>query len=324
VPVQAIQIDQFGGPEVLRLVDVPVPSPGLGQALIRVEAAGVNFVDVYHRTGLYKLSLPAILGREAGGTVESVGPGVTAVRPGDRVVSENIAGAYAEYAVVSAERLIPIPDRVTARQGAAVILQGITAHFLVHSTFPLGRDDTCLVHAAAGGVGLLLCQMASRRGARVIATVSTEEKAELARDAGATDVILYTREDFVSAARRLTDGAGVQVVYDSVGRTTFLKGLDCLAPRGMMVLYGQSSGPVEPFDPQLLNQKGSLFLTRPSIGHYVSSRAELFERAAQVLSWTADGRLRVRIGRELPLADAAEAHRELEGRRTTGKVLLLP
>ncbi len=322
--MQAIRVHQTGGPEVLRLEDVPVPSPGAGEVLIRVEAAGVNFIDVYHRAGLYKQALPITLGREAGGTVELVGPGVTTVRQGDRVASETVVGAYAENAIVQAERLVPLPDRVTPRQGAAVMLQGLTAHYLVHSTYPLGRDDTCLVHAAAGGVGLLLCQMASRRGARVIATVSTEEKATLARDAGAAEVILYTREDFVAAVKRLTGGAGVQVVYNSVVPKTLKKKFDCLAPRGMLVLYGQSSGPVDPLDPQLLNQKGSLFITRPTLAHYTASRAELLKRAGQVLGWVADGSLRVRVGREFPLGDAAEAHRELEGRRTTGKVLLIP
>jgi NADPH:quinone reductase len=322
--LQAIRLHAFGGPDVLAVEDVPVPEPGPGQVLMRIEAAGVNFIDVYHRTGLYKQPLPLTLGREAGGTVERVGAGVTTVRPGDRVASESVAGAYAEYALVPAERLVPLPHKVPARVGAAVMLQGMTAQYLVRSTYKLRSEDACLVHAAAGGVGLLLCQLASRLGARVIATVSTEEKAELAREAGASDVILYTREDFVTAACRLTDGAGVQVIYDSVGRTTFLKGLECLAPRGMMVLYGQSSGPVEPFDPQLLNQRGSLFLTRPSLGHYTATRAELLKRAGEVLGAVADGSLAVRIGHELPLARAAEAHRELEGRRTTGKVLLVP
>ena len=322
--MRAIRVHTPGGPEVLRLDDVPVPSPGAGQALIRVEAAGVNFVDVYHRSGLYQLALPATLGREAAGTVETVGPGVSTLRAGDRVVSETLSGAYAEYAMAPAERLVPLPDRVSSRIGAAVMLQGLTAHYLVHSTYRLDEDDTCLVHAAAGGVGLLLCQMASRIGARVIATVSTEEKAALARDAGAWQVIRYTEEDFAPAVRRLTDGAGVQVVYDSVGRTTFRQSLECLAPRGLMVLYGQSSGPVEPFDPQILNQRGSLFLTRPSLAHYTASRQELLERAGELLGWVADGSLKVRIGREFPLEQAADAHRELEGRRTTGKVLLLP
>ncbi len=322
--MRAIRVHSPGGPEALRLEDLPVPAPGPGQALIRVEAAGVNFIDVYHRTGLYPQSLPLTLGREAGGTVETVGPGVTTVEPGDRVASESVSGAYAEYALAPAERLVPLPDRVSAKMGAAVLLQGLTAHYLVRSACVLKRNEVCLVHAAAGGVGLLLCQMASRMGAQVIATVSTEEKAELAREAGASDVILYTGEDFVPAVRRLTDGRGVRVVYDAVGRTTFLKGLECLAPRGIMVLYGQSSGPVEPFDPQVLNQRGSLFLTRPTLAHYTATRAELLERAGEVLGDVADGSLRVWIGREFPLEQAAEAHRELEGRRTTGKVLLLP
>ena len=320
----AIRIHAPGGADALRVEDIPVPAPGPGQALIRVEAAGVNFIDVYHRTGLYRQNLPLTLGREAGGTVEAVGPGVTTVRPGDRVASETAIGAYAEYALVPADRLVPLPDRVSTRLAAAVMLQGLTAHYLVHTTYPLRRGDACLVHAAAGGVGLLLCQMASRKGARVIATVSTEEKAALAREAGAAEVILYTREEFVPAVRRLTGGAGVRVAYDSVGRTTFLGSLDCLAPRGMLVLYGQSSGPVEPFDPQLLAQRGSLFLTRPTLAHYTAGRAELLERAGEVLGDVADGALQVRIGREFPLAQAADAHRELEGRRTTGKVLLVP
>jgi len=322
--VRAIRVHAAGGPEQLKLEDIAVPTPGPGQALIRVEAAGVNFVDVYHRTGLYPQPLPFTIGREAAGTVEAVGPGVSTVRQGDRVVTETATGAYAEYALVAAERLVPLPDRVTSRLAAAVMLQGLTAQYLVQATYPLRREDVCLVHAAAGGVGLLLCQMASRIGARVIATVSTEAKAELAREAGATDVILYTREEFAPAVRRLTGGAGVQVVYDSVGRTTFLKDFDCLAPRGMLVLYGQSSGPVAPFDPQLLSQRGSLFLTRPTLAHYTAARSELLERAAEVLGDVADGRLRVRIGLELPLDRAVEAHQELEARRTTGKVLLLP
>jgi NADPH2:quinone reductase len=323
-PMKAIRIHETGDAGVLRLEEVPVPTAGPGQVLVRVEATGVNFIENYHRTGLYQIPLPATLGSEAAGTVEALGPGVTTVRPGDRVASVNVLGAYAEYALAPADRLVPLPDRVSARQGAAVMLQGITAHYLTTSTFPLQRGQTCLVHAAAGGLGLLLCQMARRIGARVIATVSTEEKAALAREAGADDVILYTRTDFEPEVKRLTAGAGVQVVYDSVGRTTFAKGLNCLARRGMMVLLGQSSGAVEPFDPQILSQKGSLFLTRPSIGHYTATRAELLERAGEVLGWVADGSLSVRIGREVPLAQAADAQRELEGRRTTGKLLLLP
>jgi NADPH2:quinone reductase len=322
--VKAIRVHATGGPEVLRLEEVPVPVPGAGQIVIRVEAAGVNFVDVYHRKGLYPVALPFTLGREAAGVVERVGGGVATCRPGDRVVSESLIGGYAEYALAAAERVVPLPREVSSRVGAAVILQGLTAHFLATSTYPLRPGDTCLVHAAAGGVGLLLCQIASRLGARVIGTVSTEEKARLAREAGAHEIILYTRDDFQAETRRITGGAGVRVVYDSVGRTTFLKSLDCLAPRGMMVLYGQSSGPVGAFDPQLLNQKGSLFLTRPTVAHYVATRAELLERAEELLGWVADGSLAVRIGLEAPLAAAAEAHAELEARRTTGKILLIP
>lgn len=322
--MKVIRVHRHGGPETLQLEESEVPRPGPGQALLRIEAVGVNFVEIYHRTGLYKSPLPFISGSEAAGTVEAVGSGVTGVQTGDRVASLNILGAYAEFALAPAERLVPLPDRVSTRQAAAVLLQGITAQYLTSSTFPIERGQTCLVHAAAGGVGLLLCQMASRRGARVIATVSTEEKAALARGAGAAEVILYTRADFETEVKRLTAGAGVQVNYDSVGRTTFLKGLNCLAPRGTMVLYGQSSGPVEPLELQLLAQKGSLFLTRPTIGHYTASRAELLERAGEVLGWVASGALEVRIGRELPLASAADAHRELEARATTGKVLLVP
>ena len=322
--MQAIRIHQFGGPEVLRLEDVPVPEPGPGEALIRVEATGINYVDVYHRTGLYPGQLPLTLGREAAGTVERIGAGVTTCRPGDRVVSEAVRGGYAQYALAAAERLVPVPDGVTSRQAAAALLQGMTAHYLAYTTYRLAPGDTCLVHAAAGGTGLLLCQIASRIGARVIGTVSTEDKAALARQAGAHEVILYSKTDFLSEVRRLTGGAGVQVVYDSVGRTTFLRSLDCLARRGMLVLFGQSSGPVEPFDPQLLNAKGSLFLTRPTLAHYTATRAELLARAGEVLQWMAEGTLEVRIGHDFPLAEAAEAQREIEARRTTGKVLLIP
>ena len=322
--MKVVRVSRHGGPEVLQVEDAEVPRPGPGQALVRVEAVGLNFIEIYQRTGLYKAPLPFTAGSEAAGSVEAVGPGVTTLRPGDRVVSSNILGAYAEYALAQAERLVPLPDNVTTRQAAAVMLQGTTAQYLTTSTFPLRAGQTCLVHAAAGGVGLLLCQMAARIGARVIGTVSTEEKAALARAAGAQDVILYTTSDFESEVKRLTDGAGVHVVYDSVGRTTFTKSLNCLLPRGMMVLFGQSSGPVEPFELQTLAQKGSLFLTRPTIGHYTATRAELLERAGQVLGSVASGALAVRIGREFPLAQAEEAQQELEGRRTTGKVLLIP
>lgn len=322
--MKAIRVQSTGGPEVLRLEEVPTPEPGPGQLLLRVEAAGVNFIDVYQRKGLYRLPLPFTPGREAAGVVERVGAGVTTLKPGDRAVSETVAGGYAEFTVVAAERAVPLPDGLDTRVAAAVMLQGLTAHYLAFSTYPLRPGDTCLVHAAAGGVGLLLCQIASRLGARVIATAGSEDKARLAREAGAAEVILYDEADFLEETRRLTGGAGVQVVYDSVGRTTFLKGLDCLAPRGTMVLYGQSSGPVEPIDPQLLNQKGSLYLTRPTLAHYVHPRDELVRRTDELLGWVRDGSLRVRIGREFPLAFAAEAHAELEGRRTTGKVLLAP
>ena len=322
--MKAIRVNQTGGPDNLRLEEVPRPSPGPGQALVRIEAIGVNFIEVYQRTGLYRVPLPATPGGEAAGIVEEIGAGVTAVRVGQRVVSYDFMGAYAEFALAAAERLIPLPEEVPTRLGAAVMLQGMTAHYLTHSTYRLSSKDSCLIHAAAGGVGLLLCQIARQRGARVIGTVSTEAKAELARKAGAHEVILYTQQDFVAETKRLTDGAGVQVIYDSVGKTTFLQGFDCLAPRGMMVLYGQSSGPVEPFDPQMLNQKGSVFLTRPTLRHYTVTRAELLERADQVLGWVGDGSLQVTIGGEFPLAEAARAHRELESRRTTGKLLLIP
>ncbi|HEU4524581.1 MAG TPA: quinone oxidoreductase, partial [Gemmatimonadales bacterium] len=300
--MKAIRVHRTGGPEVLGLEDVPTPEPGPGQLLIRVEAAGVNFVDVYHRTGLYKAQLPFTPGREGAGMVERVGEGVTTFRRGDRVVSETAVGTYAEYAIVAAERAVAVPQGLDAAVAAAVMLQGLTAHYLAYSTYPLKPGDTCLVHAAAGGVGLLLCQVARRIGARVIGTAGSETKATLAREAGAAEVILYNQTDFAEETRRLTGGAGVQVVYDSVGRTTFLRGLDCLAPRGMMVLYGQSSGPVEPFEPQLLLQKGSLFLTRPTLAHYVAGRSDLLRRTEEVMAWVRDGSLRVRIDRRLPLA----------------------
>jgi NADPH:quinone reductase len=322
--MKIIRVHAYGGPEVLRVEEAEVPEPGSGQALVRIEAVGVNFMEIYQRTGHYKVAPPFTPGTEAAGTVEAVGPGVSIVKPGDRVGSVSMLGAYAEYALAPAERLVPLPDRVTTRQAAAILLQGMTAHYLTTSTYRLSRGHTCLVHAAAGGVGLLLCQMARRRGARVIGTVSTEEKAALAREAGADEVILYTQTDFETEVKRLTGGAGVNVTYDSVGRTTFTKGLNCIVPRGLMALYGQSSGPVDPIDPQALNQKGSLFLTRPSLTHYIATRAELLERAGEVLGWVSDGSLTVRIHHEFPLEQAAEAQRELEGRRTTGKVLLVP
>jgi len=322
--MKAIRVHSPGGPEALRYEDVERPAPGPGQALVKVEAAGVNFIDVYQRTGLYKVTLPFTLGQEAAGTVAAVGPGVAEPKVGARVAYTSILGAYAEYAVVPADRVVVLPDGLSTKQGAAAMLQGLTAHYLATTTYPLKPGDACLVHAAAGGVGLLLCQVAKVRGARVLGTVSTREKAALARAAGADEVILYTEQDFEVEVKRLTNGAGLQVIYDSVGKTTFEKGLSCLAPRGMMVLFGQSSGPVAPFDPQVLSQKGSLFLTRPTLAHYILTRAELLARAGEVLGWIKSGRLKIRIGHEFPLAQAAEAHRQLEGRKTTGKVLLIP
>jgi len=322
--MKAIRVHAPGGPEALQFEETERPAPGPGQVLVKIEAAGVNFIDIYQRTGHYKVPLPFIPGQEAAGIVAAVGPGVAEPRVGDRVAYATVLGAYAEYAVVPADRVVGLPDGVSAKQGAAAMLQGTTAHYLATSTYPLKPGDTCLVHAAAGGVGLLLCQIAKLRGARVLGTVSTREKAALARGAGADEVILYTEQDFETEVKRLTNGAGLRVIYDSVGKTTFEKGLSCLALRGMMVLYGQSSGPVGPFDPQVLNQKGSLFLTRPTLVHYIATRAELLARAGEVLGWIERGMLKVRIERELPLAQAAEAQRLLEGRKTTGKVLLIP
>jgi len=322
--MKAIRIHAHGGPEVLQLDEIPVPVPGPGQALVRIEAAGLNFIDIYHRTGLYKVQLPYVPGQEGAGVVTAVGPDVAGVATGDRVVYTGVPGAYAELAAVPVDRLVPLPAGVTFRQAAAVLLQGITAQYLATSTYRLAAGEACLVHAAAGGLGLLLCQIAKRLGARVIGTVSTEAKAELARAAGADEVILYTQQDFEAEVKRLTGDAGLQVVYDSVGKTTFDKSLNCLARRGMLVLCGQSSGPVPPLDPQVLNQKGSLYLTRPTLAHYTATREELLARAGEVLGWVADGSLAVRIGREYPLAEAAEAQRALAGRETTGKVLLLP
>jgi NADPH2:quinone reductase len=322
--VKAIRVHAPGGREILSYEDAPDPTPKPGEAIVRLEAIGVNFIDVYHRTGLYKAALPITLGQEGAGVVESVGSGVTEVSPGDRVAYASVFGAYAERAAVPASRLVELPDGVTTRQGAAAMLQGMTAHYLATSTYPLRSGDTALVHAAAGGVGLLLCQIARMRGARVLGTASGPEKARLARDAGAETVIDYTKEDFEAEARRLTDGRGVQVVYDSVGRSTFEKGLGALATRGMMVLFGQSSGPVPPFDPQLLSQRGSLYLTRPTLFHYTASREELLRRAGDVLGWVRDGKLKLRIAHEYPLREAARAHADLEGRKTTGKILLVP
>jgi NADPH2:quinone reductase len=322
--MRAIRIDAFGGPEVLRLAELPSPSPGPGQLLVRVEAAGLNFIDVYHRIGLYPNPLPFVPGLEGGGVVTALGPGVAGFREGDRVAWTNILGSYAESMLLPADRAVTLPAALDTRVAAALMLQGMTAHYLCTSTFPLAKGHTCLVHAAAGGVGLLLVQMAKRRGARVIGTVGSEAKARLAREAGADEVILYTQEDFLAAVKRTTGGRGVDVVYDGVGKDTAEKSLDCLAPRGMMVFFGNASGPVAPIDPLLLSRKGSLFLTRPTLFHYVADRASLETRAAAVLGDAAAGRLAVRIDRSFPLAEAAEAHRALEGRQTTGKVLLIP
>ncbi len=320
--MKAIRVDGFGGPEVLRLAEEPDPSPGPGQVLVRVEFAGVNFVDVYHRTGLYPNPLPLVPGMEGAGVVAERGSDVATLREGDRVAWTGILGSYAERVVVAADRVVALPSGIGTDTAAAVMLQGLTAHYLCTSTFPLGKGHVCLVHAAAGGVGLLLVQMAKRRGARVIGTVGTEAKAQLARGAGADEVILYTREDFLEPVKRLTDGRGVDVVYDSVGRATADGSLDCLVPRGMMVFFGNASGPVPPIDPLVLSRKGSLFLTRPNLVHYIADRASLEARASDVLGDVAAGRLAVRIDRTLPLRDAAEAHRALEGRLTAGKVLL--
>jgi len=322
--MKAIRVHATGGPDVLRLDDVPDPEPGPGEALVRMEATGVNFIEIYQRKGQYVLPLPFTPGSEGAGTVVAVGDGVTRFRVGDRVASETLTGTYAELAKARAERLVRLPDGVDSRLGAAVMLQGITAHYLATSTYPIQRGDRCLVHAAAGGVGLLLCQIAKRRGAWIVGTTSTSEKAKLAHDAGADEVILYTQQDFVAEVKRLTGGKGVQVVFDSVGKTTFDGSLDCLAMRGMMVLFGQSSGPVPPLDPQVLNRKGSLFLTRPTIAHYTASTEELNARATELLGWMADGWLDVHIDRAVPLAEAAKAHAALEARETVGKVLLTP
>ncbi len=322
--MKAIRVHSPGGPDVLRLEDVPDPHPGPGEVVVQMEATGVNFIEVYQRKGQYPLETPFTPGAEGAGTVVAVGEGVTTLRAGDRVASETLRGTYAELAKTRAERLVRLPDGVETRVGAAVMLQGITAHYLATSTYPIHRGDRCLIHAVAGGVGLLLCQIAKRRGAWVVGTTSTPEKAKLAREAGADEVILYTQQDFVAEVKRLTGGKGVQVVYDSVGKTTFNGSLDCLIPRGMMVLFGQSSGPVPPLDPQVLNRKGSLFLTRPTTAHYVATPEELTARASELLGWIADGWLRVHVDRVFPLGEAPAAHAALESRQTVGKLLLVP
>ncbi len=322
--MKAVRVHQYGGLEALKYEDVPVPEPGEGEAKVKIEAVGVNFIDIYHRIGRYQGQLPLTLGQEAAGTVEAVGPGVKDVKPGDRVVYASVQGSYAEYAITPSWRLVPIPAGVTSQQAAAVMIQGMTAHYLTFSTYPLEEGETALVHAAGGGTGQLLVQIAKGRGARVIGTVSTEEKAALAREAGADEVILYTQTDFESEVKRLTNNKGVDVVYDSVGKDTFDKSLNCLRRRGYMVLYGASSGAVPPLDPQVLNAKGSIFLTRPFLGHYTVDRAELSSRVNDLFQWIAAGKLKVRIDKTFPLAEAAEAHRYLEGRQSKGKILLIP
>jgi NADPH2:quinone reductase len=320
--MKAIVIRENGGPEVLRLEEIEKPEPGPGQARVRIEFAGVNFIDIYGRKGLYRGQFPRVLGEEAAGRVDAVGPGVTDVRVGDRVVYAMQSGSYAQYAIARAWALVQIPDSIETRQAAAIFLQGLTAHYLACSTYALSSADTALIHAAAGGTGRLLVQIARRRGARVIGTVSTEEKEKLAREAGAGEVIRYAQADFDGEARRLTGGRGVDVVYDSVGKETFERSLNSLRPRGLMVLFGQSSGPVPPIDPQVLNARGSLYLTRPNLAHYMTNREELFQRAGDLFRWLAAGELDVRIDRVMPLAEAARAHQYLEGRQTRGKVLL--
>jgi len=322
--MKAVRIHTHGGPDVMRVEEVPAPEPGPGEARVRLAACGVNFVDIYQRLGQYRLTLPVTLGQEGAGTVDAVGPQVSEVRVGDHVAFANVMGSYAAYVVAPAWRLVPVPSGLDDRIAAAVMLQGMTAHYLAHATYPLKPGDAALIHAGAGGVGQLLVQMAKRKGARAIAPVSTDEKAEIARSVGADDTVLYSRTDFEVEVKRLTAERGVNVVYDSVGKDTFEKSLGCLARRGMMVLYGQSSGPVPPVDPQVLNAKGSLFLTRPTLHHHIQTREELLARAGDVLSWVRSGALRLRIDRDFPLAHAADAHRYLQDRQTKGKVLLIP
>jgi len=322
--MKAIQVTQTGGPEALELVELPVPEPKASEAVVKLAASGVNFIDVYQREGRYKVALPFVLGQEGAGVVTAAGTDVKSVKKGDRVAWTGVLGGYAEYAAVPADRLVAIPAGVTDSQAAAAMLQGMTAHYLCHDTYPLKRGETALVHAAAGGVGLLLVQMAHDIGARVLATVSTEEKAKLAREAGADEIIFYTKSDFEAETKRLTNGQGVHVVYDSVGKTTFEKGLNVLRPRGFMVLFGGSSGAVPPFDLIALSQKGSLYVTRPTLGHYIATREELMARSSAVFGMITSGKLKLRIEHTYPLAQAQQAHRDLEGRKTTGKLLLMP
>ena len=322
--MKAIRVNEHGGPEVLAFVDVDTPCIGEGEVLVKIESAGINFIDTYQRSGLYQIPLPSTLGLEAAGTVVETGANVAGLNIGDRVAYTNVAGAYAEFAAVPADKLVAIPEGISFDQGAAAMLQGCTAHYLCMSTYPVKAGDRCLIHAAAGGVGLLLIQMVKMLGGFVIGTVSTEAKAELARDAGADEVILYTEQDFHSEVMRMTDGAGVNVAYDSVGDATFAKSIDCLARFGHMVLYGNASGPVTEFNPATLGPKGSLFLTRPTLFDYLASREDLEWRSGEVFTWIKDGTLKLRAEHFYPLAEATAAHQALEGRQTTGKVILKP
>ncbi len=322
--MKAIMVHEFGGPEVLRYEDRPIPEPGTGEVRVKVEAIGVNFIDTYHRGGLYKNPLPLALGQEGAGRIVALGEGVTDFTVGDHVAWKDQFGSYGDEVAIPVAKLVPVPEGVSSQDAAATMLQGMTAHYLSHSTFPLQEGNACLVHAGAGGVGRLLIQMAKMRGARVIATAGNEEKARMAREVGADEVVLYRQDDFAEAARRFTGGKGLDVVYDGVGKDTFDKGLTALRPRGMMVLFGQSSGPVPPLDPQILNARGSLFLTRPVLAAYTLDRAELLWRAKDLFGWIAEGKLKLHIGATYPLAEAAQAHRDLEGRKTTGKVVLIP
>jgi len=322
--MKAVRVHTPGGPEALRYEDVAEPAPGPGQAVVKIGACGVNYIDVYFRTGQYKAALPLTVGLEGAGTVTALGSGVTSVKVGERVAWTGVAGSYAQMNAVPADRLVTLPDGLSFNDGAGAMLQGMTAHYLVTSTYPLKPGDVCLVHAAAGGMGLLLCQMAKMRGATVIGTVSSDEKAALAKAAGADHVILYTKQDFVAEVKRITGGAGVHVVYDGVGASTFDKGFGCLRPRGLMALFGQASGPVPLFDLGVLNAGGSLFVTRPSLNHHIATREELQARAGDVLGWIRQGKIKLRLEHQFPLAAAAEAHRALESRKTTGKILLIP
>ncbi|HEY1524654.1 MAG TPA: quinone oxidoreductase [Candidatus Angelobacter sp.] len=322
--MKAIQVQKTGGPEVLTLVDLPVPKPKAKEAVVKIAASGVNFIDVYFREGRYPAALPFTDGQEASGTVTEIGSEVKSAKVGDRVAYSNVLGTYAEYAAVPAERLVHVPDQITDQQAAAAMLQGMTAHYLINTTYPLKKGETALIHAAAGGVGLLLVQMAKNIGARVIGTAGNEEKAKLAREAGADEVILYGKQDFEAETKRMTDGKGVHVVYDGVGKSTFEKGLNVLRPRGYMVLFGGASGPVSPFDPIVLSQKGSLFVTRPSLIHYVALREELEKRSGDVFGMIAAGKLKLRVSHTYKFDEVQQAHRDLEGRKTTGKILLAP